>query len=490
MTAARLLAVVHPALLGLAWTLSTYLATGTPTWALWRPAAITVIIALGVQVAVSATLRRGVTAALVASIVVLGLTATWLFALPLAGVVAWWLIVNRVRASRQRPAIPIRFLDQLSSGVGFVAIVLTLLLAWQTALTPDVPTGPPGSSGEPASPHPPDIYMVLLDGYPRADVLESRFGIDIGPFVDALEERGFEVHAQSRSNYSSTWATLASMFQMAYLEDIPSVPDTPTTGPEQYRVLGGLVNSSPAVATLRKHGYRIVVSPSPYSELAVHDADEFADTIGPTWFEEQLLEKSIAATALDFLFPDLFASGQRDRIEGGLRRLATAGRGMAPTFFFDHILSPHPPFVFSASGASVPLEACFPRTCSLWAPTLDRLSITKARYASGLQGQIQYLNRRLLASVDELLRARPDAVVVFFSDHGTRYDVRADPAEATMNFIATRTPAAPGLYGQDVSTVNLLSDLLNQYLGTELPHQPFKAWLSTGDSPLPLVRLP
>ena len=44
-----------------------------------------------------------------------------------------------------------------------------------------------------ARPDLPDMYFILLDGYPRADKLQSVFGIDNTGFIYALEERGFFV---------------------------------------------------------------------------------------------------------------------------------------------------------------------------------------------------------------------------------------------------------------------------------------------------------
>lgn len=484
----RALALVHPSLLALGWTFTAYLATGTPTWALWRPTVITVGLALLIQLLVTFLVRNRAVAALLASSAVLGLAATWTIALPLAGVVAWWFAVGRLRALRGRTRLSIQFLEQVSSGVGFVAIVLALMLGWQVAGTAAASTTrPPGVIVTPSRPN---IYVVLLDGYPRADVLATRFDIDIGPFVEALEDRGFEVHAGSRSNYTSTWATLASMLQDEYLEDLPSLEGVPGTGPEQYRVLGRLVNDSPVLRELQVRGYHLVASPPPYSEVALSQADELLESIGPTWFEEQLMEKSVAATLLHLAMPDLFASQHRERIEGGLDRLAGAGRHDPPVFFFDHILSPHPPFVFTASGDARPLQDCFPSACSLWAPSLVRLETTRDEYGAALAGLIAHLNASLLTSIDELLEDDPDAVVVLFGDHATRYDIRGDSAEATRSFLATRTPGRTGLFEEDVSLINVFPVLLNQLIGTNLPMHSFKAWLSIGNDPLPLEPVP
>src|SRR5690606_26560123 len=45
------------------------------------------------------------------------------------------------------------------------------------------------------------VYIVLLDGYPRVDTLAGH-GINIRPFIDELEARGFDYYPDSRSEHS------------------------------------------------------------------------------------------------------------------------------------------------------------------------------------------------------------------------------------------------------------------------------------------------
>ena len=61
----------------------------------------------------------------------------------------------------------------------------------------------PSNAADPATP---DIYILMLDGYPRADSVTRLFGDDNRPFLDALEDRGFEVAENSQSNYMFTAA--------------------------------------------------------------------------------------------------------------------------------------------------------------------------------------------------------------------------------------------------------------------------------------------
>ena len=80
----------------------------------------------------------------------------------------------------------------------------------------------------------PSVYVLLLDGYPRQDSLEDS-GYDNGPFVAALSDLGFEVHADARSDYPRT--ELADIdrsdIDLVLLPDEPYV-FTADDGPEAF----------------------------------------------------------------------------------------------------------------------------------------------------------------------------------------------------------------------------------------------------------------
>ena len=46
----------------------------------------------------------------------------------------------------------------------------------------------------------PDLFVILVDGYPRADILDYAFGLDNTPFVAALNDRRFTVASASHSD--------------------------------------------------------------------------------------------------------------------------------------------------------------------------------------------------------------------------------------------------------------------------------------------------
>ena len=63
----------------------------------------------------------------------------------------------------------------------------------------------------------PDIYYLILDGYANSSTLKEVYGYDNQGFEDYLEEKGFKVASESRSNYAITALSLASSLNMEYI---------------------------------------------------------------------------------------------------------------------------------------------------------------------------------------------------------------------------------------------------------------------------------
>jgi hypothetical protein len=68
----------------------------------------------------------------------------------------------------------------------------------------------------------PDVYLIIMDGYERDDILLEMHNYDNTPFIRALEERGFYVARGSLSNYRHTDMSLASVLNFDYLQNISS----------------------------------------------------------------------------------------------------------------------------------------------------------------------------------------------------------------------------------------------------------------------------
>jgi len=315
----------------------------------------------------------------------------------------------------------------------------------------------------------PNIYLVLLDGYPRADKLRSEFGIDASGFTRALDERGFVVATHSRSNYTSTRLTLAQMFNYSPRIDIATGTEG---GPRPWRQY---INEGRFFSDIRGLGYEVVAVSSGFENVALRQADRFIDTGQLNEFEWVLAQMTGVRVAADALYPTALADHHRARILNAfdvtvdVAREAPAG----PRFVFTHVMAPHSPQVFAADGSAVnsPGFALF--------DDLEEVSaLGLAEYARRLDGQIAFINAKVIDLVDRIVAADRDAVVVVFSDHGSGTSTYGDDPSGwdadlrTANLLAVRSPGRSGIIEDRSTLANVLPRLLRAYAGIGPPDVP------------------
>ena len=400
------------------------------------------------------------------------------------------LIVRAMRGGSLVRAPATSVLNRLS------VVLVVVVLVYH--VVPDLPRGFARATraAEPVSVHVnaadrPDIYLILVDGYPRADVLDRLFGIDNSPFLTALRERGFDVAEESRSNYVFTQLTLTSMFQMRHVEEVDGLGELVGTRGAHAADLRSAITSGAAFAALRAAGYGIDVTLPGYEHVALRDAaDNVWDHGELNELERELLARTWVLDLITRVVPDVFAGPQRDRIvhafdgldgaAASLRAQAVGGLRGQPRFDWVHIPAPHLPLVLKEDGTTRPLDARL-----FDPPSVEGFGLTDAEMAAGIAAELQYLNARLLSAVDALQAAtddapdQPEPVIVIFSDHGYYYD-HADTQARFANFLAAYTPGARGLLGGSPTPVNFLPLLLNRYLGTEFPMSADRYFVSPG----------
>ena len=288
----------------------------------------------------------------------------------------------------------------------------------------------------------PNLYLILLDGYPRHDSLTEYFDFDNRPFLDALEERGFDVAEHSASHYPGTMQTVTTMMQMRPLEDL--LDEEWSGSDKQYRRLWQLLNAAPVPAAYEAAGYTTYSIVSPAAALDWRTADVVLDSPALTEFEEHLLDAGFLPYFLPL--PLVVHAMRRADILDAFGYLE-ASVGTTPRFVFAHILSPHNPYVFGADGS--PAEPCPGLLCA------NHVGPPNATLADRFVGQLRFLNDRVLAALDHIIEVDPDATVILFSDHGLRRD-RADMAEWFRTLFAARGASFP----DDVTTRDVFPALL------------------------------
>lgn len=499
-----------------AFVLSAYVANSVSPFAMFRGLAVAVATAGIVWALAWLALRNAQTAALVATAVVaflvfgrelaqitsniLGLLPVWqlvILGAPLALALA---VAARLAArSLRRPG----GIGQWTSGLNALALVLTLLI-----LATGVTNGTASQSLEDlqqgvsldaapdradVSRQGPDIYVILLDGHARQDVLAQRYDYDLEPFLGGLEQRGFEVARASHSNYMFTQLTLTSMFHRALLPVAALgtlVGGRPTNAAAREAVV-----RNPTFDFLRAHGYATVAFGTPYENIAMRQADVFVEGQPLNEFEQHLISSTFLLDMIRAAAPDLMPGAQRTAINAVFTNMPLVARDpdLGPRFVFAHVMAPHVPFVFGPHGEPVDIPVL--RVFEQYAAGMG---LSQAEFEKRFADQTEYADARTLEAIDAILAAssqRP--IIIVMSDHGARSRT-FDPTTATADDLRERfgtlfaayTPGQSDVFPPDVTPAQIMVDLLNAYFGTDFPQPAQGTFASEISHPYDFTQVP
>ena len=433
-----------------------FLDTSVVLDALWRPLGVAMALALAIQLVAIGVLRDRARGSFIAAMIVFALVET---RVGLVAVVAYSaLLVYEHRAHRRLGA---------EGAVTVVVAVMVVLTAVRFASGPSwgvaIARAAMAHDGATADGSGPDMFLFLLDGYPRSDTLAA-WGYDNAWFEAELGKRGFEVARRSETSVPVTAVVLATMLHGRHPADVPVLADaTGGTGLEQKAALARAIADAPAWPLLRDAGYRTVSAGQGRTDIAL-PTDEYVDDATLTGFEIILVRESVFGFLLD---PDMLAAQHREKVGNAIRAAADLAErdGGGPVFMFSHVMSPHTPIVFGRDGSPV-TPGCLPR-CELWTIQADGLEMDQPTFERAYSDQAHHLNTLLLDAVDRILAARPNAVIVLFSDHGSRGE-QADPEEWYRTFLAARTPGVD-VFDDDARPIDIISRLFDAYLDAGLP---------------------
>jgi len=392
---------------------------------------------------------------------------------------SWWVL----KSGRNLPQI-----NQVLNIVGLFTLVFPVIqIAIFELQTPtigpeeevlfveDIGSGPNIDLSVPEGEIPPDIYYIILDMYVRDDVLMDIFDFDNSLFLDRITEMGFYVARCSQSNYTDTPLSLASSFNVAYLESFAE--ELISRNLDHYRI-EPYVRNSLVLRALKELGYTIVNIESGFFLSEWRDADyylsgnvEASNRVftfgGLNAFEGMLLQSTIGKWIYDNR-PSLPAVirpyldqpyiERRDQILYALETLEEVPSISGPKFVFVHIVAPHPPFVFGPNGEFVIRNT--PLTLNL-----DFEDREWERYVPGYRGQVIYLNNRFEAILEAILEESPKSpIIVLQSDHGITRVSSARERVAILNAYHLPGGGNEFLY-PSISPVNTFRVIFNAYFG-------------------------
>ena len=271
---------------------------------------------------------------------------------------------------------------------------------------------------------PPDIYYILVDGYERADFLQSNYSYDNSEFLTALEQRDFFVALESRSNYMNTTYSMNTSLNMEYFHRFP---------PNLIKDARYNLQTNHVTDFLRDFGYRIIVFDSGTGDSNNQHADEFLSPCESTKrpygsinaFELLLMRTTmlimVISNDLDNQEPGsqqtiLYESVnreldlRRERIQYTFDHLADYATDDSPQFIFAHIYSPHIPFLYEQNGSPLSYDK---NVTIYWYET------STEQYVSLYAYQIEFLNENLITVIDQILQnSSVPPIIILQSDHG------------------------------------------------------------------------
>lgn len=428
-----------------------------PTFYLFRPLLLVIPLAILIGLLAVWLARSHAPLAVAITVGVISFWATftrhWWEAALLA--LGWLVLVFVVR----RLGRPLPWVPQAAS-TATTAFVLVFFLAgvYRAYSSAEGPVAPVEVTRAATGPN---IYLVLLDGYPRRDTLMDAMGIDNAPFEESLADRGFDVYDDAHTDRRYTDLTLMSLLT-GTTEGVPD--DTAPASEVQWLIRKALSEATlPRQAQAAGYEWDVIDSPAGHVTFS---AGHHIQHGGVNTFEDNMLAESIFGPVVKAALPYLLTDSLRAHFEASVDSLVSLADPDAHRLVLAHLFQPHLPFLWDADGGRVPVPSFWPRV-NIFAAQIETMGMTLEDYSAAMEGDLATLNPKLLAMVDAIVAKDPGAVIVLFSDHGSRYSLDLRQTEWYDSFLAARTPDHPDLFASEPVPTAILRTLLPIYATSE-----------------------
>jgi hypothetical protein len=319
----------------------------------------------------------------------------------------------------------------------------------------------------------PDIYYFIFDRYASQPALAEHYGFDNSDLIDFLKAKGFYVASDSHSNYLKTAHSLASTFDMGYLDFLAQ---DERSKPGEWRPILAMLKDHRVARFLKSAGYKFVQIGAWWGPTQHNPYADENYSFGYGEFDYIYLRRTIIPPILNAVAPTSTYARRQDWDAGQCQRVPRqidkvkeiAQRGEA-TFVFTHILLPHTPYVFDPQGGC--------------------LSQAENRVRGPRQGyveQVQYANSLVKDVVSTLLaKDGLKPVIIIQADEGPfpeRYEwSNRSWHDATSDELKLKTSILNAYYFSDgdyrdlyqqITPVNTFRILFGKYFHTEFERLP------------------
>ena len=305
----------------------------------------------------------------------------------------------------------------------------------------------------------PNVYHLILDEYPIAEVLSSQLGFDNSGFIGQLEELGFFVPKRSHSNYNRTILSIPSVMHLRYLTEVEL--NSYEKGEFRY-VLFDLLKDVPVFDFFKKQDYTTITTPPGDIVAKVFGADieyRLNDDIFNRYYVELI-------SNTPFHFFRVNSKSRYDRIFYAVDLLKKVSKEKkdSPFIVYSHILMPHSTLCMDENLNEIVVA--------------DELKLSKEspdKFADLYRKQLTGFNRLILDLVKEIQdNSEVPPIIIIHGDHGLRDRLRNKNKKLAhvLDYGILDAICLPGYdyseLSDDISLVNTYRYIFNHYFGSDL----------------------
>ena len=321
----------------------------------------------------------------------------------------------------------------------------------------------------------PNVYYIILDGYPRNDVLKKHLDFDNSEFINFLKQREFYVAENSYSNYSLSSTSIPATMNMNYINFLTDElgEDSRSYDP----LLGkdfGLYADNQVIKNFKSMGYKVAKIgsvPMYLHEIPLADLSLCYKSIH---LMDNRLFDTVARTSMIGYFIERWSEDmQRQIILCAFEELPKISSYYEePVFAWSHIMIPHFPLIFGADGEPVtPGESLLVMNNPHLFEGTDSSWNIKQQFLQ----QLQFANKKSMELVDKILENEKQSIIIIQSDHGSAFDVDLDdPTDddvhqrlSNINAIYFPDEKPREILMNDPTNVNTFRIVFNSYFGSD-----------------------
>ena len=321
----------------------------------------------------------------------------------------------------------------------------------------------------------PNVYYIILDGYPRNDVLKKHLDFDNSEFIDFLKQREFYVAENSYSNYSLSSTSIPATMNMNYINFLADElgEDSRSYDP----LLGkdfGLYADNQVIKNFKSMGYKVAKIGSVPMYLHEMPLADLSLCYKSIHLMDNRLFDTVARTSMIGYFIERWSEDlQRQIILCAFEELPKISSYYEePVFVWSHIMLPHFPLIFGANGEPItPGESLLVMNNPHVFEGTDSSWNIKQQFLQ----QLQFANKKSIKLIDKILENEKQSIIIIQSDHGSAFDVDLDdPTDddvhqrlSNINAIYFPDEKPREILMNDQTNVNTFRIVFNSYFGSD-----------------------